>query len=274
MKKIAVAVLVGFVAVAAYAQGGGIGGDARFMAGVWDAYPARYSDAAGKASKKMEKEVAQAKAAKAAEDAKFDFADLPEDVPGKVKEEMKNTIKQKHPNFEHAAYIGQIDFFEDSHYNFANGTEIYTWTYYFVVTEGDKDYFYVGTRKQFPQGVFNKKKDILFDTDYMGETPRAEGLNYKQALKDFQATLPAPFKEHGKALLREIPFTLIDSLKVTDRGSFENIASGQRTITREYTVEYNLKDGSSLKQFFKYKPAREKYEGTYGYKYSGEVQKI
>ncbi|MBO7238438.1 MAG: hypothetical protein J6U96_04040 [Elusimicrobiaceae bacterium] len=203
------------------------------------------------------------------EAAKFDFGNLPDTI----KKGMKAVLVQKHPQLDHAAFIGEIDSFESYDYSFANGSERNLYTYYFVVTEGDTDYFYAGVREQ-KSSLLKRKKDTLYETVYMGTAAHQQGLDYKQALEDFKAKLPAPFNKHATALLREVPFTTIESVQAVERGTYENIAGGQVATTTEYIVQYNLKDGTSLEQIFKYSPVVQKSEGTFGYKRGGKVEKI
>ncbi len=215
----------------------------------------------------------------ALEDAKFDFAGLPEDFRKSMKEAIKEKYpKEKYPEgFDHAAFIGQVDLYFANSYASANSYEEKLYTYYFVVTTGDTDDFYVGIRKETvsSRSFFRAKKTSgLVETIYMGTAAHDNTLNYKEALASFMKGLPVPFNQHATALLRGVPFTTINSIEIVKQESFQNVIAGKMVTTTEYRVQYNQKDGNSFQQTFIYKPVIKKYEGTWGDEHGEKVEKI
>ncbi len=267
MKKIAVLVLtVGLAVVAAQAQG---------LLGIKEenAWARNYMKKSHNREAQNKANLAKELEVKVAEMAKFDFAGLPQSV----QEGMRNIIKQKYTTFDHAAYIGQIDSYNEYSWAHSNDTQSSSETYYFVVTVGDTDDFYVGIRKM--RGghlgiIQDKTTDTLADTIYMGTAFHDKTLDYKKALENFMKSLPQPFNKHAKDLLKRVPFTTIDSIKVIDEASFQNIVHGETVTTTEYKVQYNLKDGSSFLQTFIYTPQVTQNGGTFGSTYGEKVEKI
>lgn len=210
-----------------------------------------------------------------AEEAKIDFTNLSKGVS----EQMKPFLKKNHPNFSSMVYFGQIDGSSKSSIAPYNYTAEGVRTYGFVVTEDGLDHFYMANEHfQSVSDTLSEKTKSSLTTYYVGSAAHMEdwtAKQYREQWNAFRSSLPKPFNKHAKALLEvRVPFTVIDSVKIISQADYPHIIHSQKVNKTEYTVQYNLKDGSSFGQEFLFTPTVEHWVSNAGQMYSETVEKI